>query len=91
MTFRIIIVGAGIAGLALARAFGQRGLHAEIVERSPRWPAGGTGLYLKGNAYRALEGLGLGESMSARSVPIEQQRFLNHRGRKALGDSLPEF
>jgi 2-polyprenyl-6-methoxyphenol hydroxylase-like FAD-dependent oxidoreductase len=30
MTLRILIVGAGIAGLALARALGRRGLHTEI-------------------------------------------------------------
>jgi 2-polyprenyl-6-methoxyphenol hydroxylase-like FAD-dependent oxidoreductase len=30
---RILIVGAGLAGLALARALGHAGLAAELVER----------------------------------------------------------
>lgn len=91
MKLRVLIVGAGIAGLALARALGRRGLDAEIVERSPQWPDGGTGLFLPGNAYRALEALGLHESVSARSFPIEQQRFLDHRGRTLLQVSLQPF
>ena len=91
MTLRILVVGAGIAGLAFARALGQRGLHAEIVERSPAWPDGGTGLYLPGNAFRPLEALGLQESVSDRSFTIEQQRFLDDRGRTLFEVSLQRF
>jgi len=88
---RILIVGGGIAGLALARALGRQGLRAEIVERAPDWPDAGTGLYLPGNAYRALEALGLHESVSSRSFAIEQQRLLDHRGLTLLEVSLQEF
>ena len=39
---RILIVGGGIAGLALAMALRRRGLNAELVERETQWkPAGG--------------------------------------------------
>jgi FAD-dependent urate hydroxylase len=66
-------------------------LHAEIVERSSQWPDGGTGLYLPGNAYRALEALGLNEAVSARYFVIEQQRFLDQRGRMLFKVPLQDF
>jgi heterodisulfide reductase subunit A-like polyferredoxin len=36
---RILIVGGGIAGLSLATALHRQGFAAELVERSPAWPA----------------------------------------------------
>ena len=78
---RILIVGAGIAGLALARALAQRGLAADLVERQSGEPEGGTGLYLPGNAARALGGLGLLPQVLAKAAPIREQRFLDARGR----------
>ena len=41
---RILIVGAGIAGLALARALLQRGITAEVVERVSEWEPAGAAL-----------------------------------------------
>jgi 2-polyprenyl-6-methoxyphenol hydroxylase-like FAD-dependent oxidoreductase len=78
---RVLIAGGGIAGLALARALQMRGITAELVERKPEWPASGAGLYLPGNAVRALDELGIGAEVAARAHPIERQRFLDHRGR----------
>ena len=79
---RVLIVGAGIAGLALARALRRRHLTAEVVERSTEWEASGAGLYLPGNAVRALDELGVGPALAARANPIRRQRFLDHRGRR---------
>jgi 2-polyprenyl-6-methoxyphenol hydroxylase-like FAD-dependent oxidoreductase len=78
---RVLIVGGGIAGLALARALQERGIAGEIVERKYEWPSSGAGLYLPGNAVRALDVLGIGAEVAARGHPIERQRFLDHRGR----------
>jgi 2-polyprenyl-6-methoxyphenol hydroxylase-like FAD-dependent oxidoreductase len=78
---RLLIVGAGIAGLALARVLQRRGITADIVERMPEWPSTGTGLYLPANAVRALGELGIGAEVPARAQPIERQRILDHRGR----------
>ena len=81
MTPRALIVGAGIAGLALARALRQRGITAEIVERTAEWETGGTGMYLPGNSVRALDELGIWDGVAGSANPIERQRFLDHRGR----------
>jgi 2-polyprenyl-6-methoxyphenol hydroxylase-like FAD-dependent oxidoreductase len=78
---RVLIVGGGIAGLAVARALQERGIAGEIVERKSEWPSSGAGLYLPGNAVRALEVLGIGAEVAARAHPIERQRFLDHRAR----------
>ena len=80
---RVLIVGAGIAGLALARALRLRGSTDDvlIVERADRWDRSGTGLYLPGNAVRALGELGVGGAVSSLANPIRRQRFLDRRGR----------
>jgi FAD-dependent urate hydroxylase len=78
---RVLIVGAGIAGLALARALRQRDITAEVVERATSWEASGAGLYLPANAVRALQELGIGPGLAARANSIGHQRLLDHRGR----------
>ncbi|HEX8858840.1 MAG TPA: FAD-dependent monooxygenase [Actinomycetes bacterium] len=78
---RVLIVGAGLAGLALARALRQAGVGAELIERQAGWDAGGTGIYLPANGVRALAALGLGDAVAAAAVRIPSQRLLTHRGR----------
>jgi 2-polyprenyl-6-methoxyphenol hydroxylase-like FAD-dependent oxidoreductase len=78
---RLLVVGAGVAGLALARALHERVVAVEVVERTTVWDQSGAGLYLPGNALRALRELGVGSSVAARANPIGRQRFLDHRGR----------
>jgi 2-polyprenyl-6-methoxyphenol hydroxylase-like FAD-dependent oxidoreductase len=79
---RVLIVGAGIAGLAAARALDARGFRVEIIDRLPEAPRHGTGLYLLGNAMRALGALGYGGAVADRAVRIERQRTADHRGRR---------
>ena len=78
---RVLIVGGGIAGLALARTLTRIGERPEVIEREPAWRHAGTGIYLPGNATRALRALGLGAEVASRSVEIQRQRFCDHRGR----------
>jgi FAD-dependent urate hydroxylase len=77
---RVLIVGAGLAGLALARALRQADIGAELIERQAGWDAGGTGIYLPANGVRALAALGLGDAVAAAAVGIPSQRLLTHRG-----------
>lgn len=78
---RILIVGAGIAGLATHRALSQRGFKARIVERSNFAGIGGAALFLPGNGVRALGDLGLFDALMDVSHPIDYQRFLDETGR----------
>lgn len=77
----VLVVGAGIAGLAVARALRARGVGADVVDRQRAWAATGTGIYLPGNAGRALRALGLEAAVRERAVLIARQRFCDRRGR----------
>jgi 2-polyprenyl-6-methoxyphenol hydroxylase-like FAD-dependent oxidoreductase len=86
---RVLIVGGGIAGLALART----GVAVEVIEREPAWRPAGTGIYLPGNAARALRALGLEAqvaSPSRRDRPAAlprppRQAAVRGRRRRAVG------
>ncbi len=76
-----LIVGGGIAGLALAPMLARTGIAVEVIEREPAWRRAGTGMYLPGNAARALRALGLEAQVASRAIEIARQRFCDHRGR----------
>ncbi|MGV6876426.1 FAD-dependent oxidoreductase [Pseudochelatococcus sp. B33] len=78
---RILIVGAGIAGLAMHRALSRRGFDVSIVERNNFAGIGGAGLFLPGNGVRAIGELGLLDALLENSHPIDYQRFCDENGR----------
>ena len=90
-SLRILIVGGGIAGLALGRALREQGVVPEIIERAASWPTRGTGLYLPGNGVRALGALGLADTVLARAVCMSHQRILDHTGRQLAEIELAEL
>jgi len=79
-TLRVLVVGAGIAGLAVARALRLAGYRPEVVEKLPASMLPGAGIFLPGNAARALRELGLDESVQALGDVVERQRFLDEHG-----------
>jgi FAD-dependent urate hydroxylase len=81
---RVLIVGAGIAGLAAARAMRGWGASIDVIDRTPAPAAEGTGIYLPGNAVRALATLGLADEVTSHAVRIIRQRFADHRGHLLL-------
>ena len=87
---RILIVGGGIAGLALAVALRQRGFTPEIVERSGTWPIAGAGILLHGNSLRALRLLGLDEAVTKAGAVVPALRHLDKAGRLAAEVALSD-
>lgn len=55
---RILIVGAGITGLALAALLERRGINADIVERAPDWKRSGYGITVMPTGLKVLRELG---------------------------------
>ncbi|MGE0806658.1 MAG: FAD-dependent monooxygenase [Burkholderiaceae bacterium] len=62
-SMRVGIVGAGIGGVALARALRLRGIEAWLFERAPEFGEIGAGVQMTPNAAKTLIGLGVGEGL----------------------------
>jgi salicylate hydroxylase len=69
---QIIIIGAGIGGLAAALALQRRGFKVAVYERGAEIREIGAGLIVTANARRALRDLGVDEALAASSssVPV---------------------
>ncbi|MFS8479353.1 MAG: FAD-dependent monooxygenase [Micromonosporaceae bacterium] len=78
---RAVIVGGGIGGLAGAVALTRQGWRVEILERAAELSEVGAGLSLWPNALRALDHLGLGDRVRARSSLGAQAGIQNAAGR----------
>ena len=85
MTLRILVVGAGISGLAVARGLRVAGFRPDVVEELPATVVPGAGIFLPGNASRALRQLGLDAPLRPLGDLIFRQVFQN-----AAGDELFE-
>ncbi|GCE06987.1 FAD-dependent monooxygenase [Dictyobacter aurantiacus] len=79
--FPILIIGAGIGGLATALALQQAGFAVQIFERSKELRELGAGLTLWANAVRVLEELGMAELVQQRvqqSTPTQAGFYTMH-------------
>lgn len=81
----IVVVGAGIGGLATALALNKRGATVRMLEQSPEITEVGAGLQISPNGVAVLDALGLGAAIrkaavAAKSVTLRDYR----RGAKVL-------
>lgn len=67
----ILIVGAGIGGLAAALAFARRGARVRVLERAAELTEVGAGLQVTPNGARVLRALGIWDAALARGVAAE--------------------
>ena len=84
MTLRILVVGAGISGLSAARALRLAGYRPDVVEELPASMLPGAGIYLPGNASRALRQLGLDAPLRPLGDLIFRQVFDTEPMRKSV-------
>ncbi|MBS1908008.1 MAG: FAD-dependent monooxygenase [Actinobacteria bacterium] len=87
---RVLIVGAGIAGLTLARLLRIDGLHPVVVDRAPDSSHPGYMLALMPLVDRALDDLGVHEEYRRASTPLDRFTFHGHRGPVLRSDPLGE-
>lgn len=85
----VLVVGAGIGGLATAIALAEQGMDVEVVERRPAIQALGSGITLIGPALRALERLGVVEQCVAAGYGIATFETLDVDGTLASKFDLP--
>lgn len=76
-----LIIGAGIAGLTAGHALLQAGWSVEIRERSARPPTSGTALGMWPEAMSALDSIGFGDQIRARSIHQAGGAILRADGR----------
>ena len=88
---RVLVVGAGLAGLALARALRAAGCEPDVVERVGSWNILGTGVYLPANGARALRALGLEQAARDLGTEIGRQQIVDRRGRVLVDVDLRRF
>lgn len=76
----VIIVGGGIAGLALALSLHQAGVRSRVYEAASAFRHVGVGLNLMPHAMRELTELGLLAKIEALGVPTREMAFYNRFG-----------
>ncbi|WP_126976759.1 FAD-dependent oxidoreductase [Frigidibacter oleivorans] len=62
---QVTVLGAGVAGLAVARALALRGAEVTVLEQAPEIAEVGAGLQISPNGACVLRALGLGEALAA--------------------------
>ncbi|MBS1675247.1 MAG: FAD-dependent monooxygenase [Actinobacteria bacterium] len=87
---RVLIVGAGIAGLTLAQLLRRDGLHPVVVDRAQDGTHPGYMLALMPLVDRALDDVGVHEEYRRRSTTLDRFTFHGHRGPILRSDPLGE-
>ncbi|MFK7937923.1 MAG: FAD-dependent oxidoreductase [Roseovarius sp.] len=80
----ITVIGAGIGGLAAAIALGQRGAQVRVLEQAESIQEVGAGLQISPNGFAVLDALGLGQTVSDRSVQAHAVHLRDYRKGEVL-------
>ena len=70
MQDRVVIIGAGIGGLAAALALIRQGVGVDVYEQAPELRELGAGVQISSNGTRVLHALGLGEAAERLGVVV---------------------
>jgi 2-polyprenyl-6-methoxyphenol hydroxylase-like FAD-dependent oxidoreductase len=81
---RILICGAGVAGLSLAGCLGRQGHEVLVVERSPRLREGGDMIDFFGPGFDVAERLGLLTRLAAIHDPVDRLIFADAAGHERV-------
>jgi 2-polyprenyl-6-methoxyphenol hydroxylase-like FAD-dependent oxidoreductase len=87
MNERVLVIGAGIGGLATAIALQRTGCEVLVLEREADQGEIGAGISLWPNAVKALRRLGIGADVEAAGAPAHDAAFRSWRGTQ-LGASI---
>ena len=87
----VIVIGGGIAGLAVARAMDRRGAHVRVLEQAGAFREVGAGVQISPNGVRVLQALGLeaalhGHALRGTAITLRK----GQTGAQVLRMALPE-
>ncbi len=68
----VTVLGAGVAGLTVARALALKGARVTLLEQAPEIHEVGAGLQISPNGARVLSALGLGEALAKAGMRAER-------------------
>jgi 2-polyprenyl-6-methoxyphenol hydroxylase-like FAD-dependent oxidoreductase len=77
---KVIIVGGGIGGLATALMLHDRGIEAEVYERSAEIREMGVGINTLPHAIKELAGIGLLDALDAVAIRTYELTYQNRQG-----------
>ncbi|XP_021298941.1 uncharacterized protein LOC110427700 isoform X2 [Herrania umbratica] len=78
----IVIVGAGIAGLATAVSLRRLGIGSLVLEQAESLRTGGTSLTLFKNGWRVLDAIGVADSLRSQFLEIQGMLVKSEDGRE---------
>nr|WP_314074279.1 FAD-dependent monooxygenase [uncultured Roseococcus sp.] len=81
---RVVILGAGVGGLAAAWWLGRAGWEVTVVEQAPDLRSDGYMVGLSGAGYHAADRMGLIPALRPRSREIGENVFRDRKGRELL-------
>ncbi len=93
MEKRIAIIGAGIAGSALAIGLARRGLRPVLIEKDAAWTPTSSGIFIYANGLRALDQLGVldGIKRSGWVSPDGANLYLTPAGQEIVTTCYPSI
>ncbi len=89
--FKILIVGAGLGGLALAGFLDDCGIEYSIIEKCPEWCHEGYALGLWNNGRHMLRKLGLSHWVDENEIAFQSVVICNGEGKKLRTYNLAHF
>ncbi|MGH1355709.1 MAG: FAD-dependent monooxygenase [Thalassovita sp.] len=79
MGMKIVVTGAGIAGLAVSRALALRGASVTVLEQACEITEVGAGLQISPNGFAVLDALGLGDALAETAVQAQAVSLRDYR------------
>jgi len=88
---KILVIGAGIGGLTVARALALRGADVTVLEQAPEISEVGAGIQVSPNGFVVLRALGLDTMLSNRAVEAEAVSLRDYGGAPVVRIELSQL
>src|SRR3954451_10993951 len=85
---RVLVLGGGIAGMALAIVLQRAGIAAEIAEIDKDWRVSGAGITITGPTLRVLDRVGLLDAVVAQGYCYDATRVCDEAGNVILASRV---